>query len=84
MFSDIQLLITMLKKNRGFAFLPIESVSHYIESGQLLIVNCDFKPAGIDRRIKLCWRNGLVLSKHGGQVIDTFRAKHELVGGAGS
>ncbi|MFA9395701.1 MAG: LysR family transcriptional regulator [Halodesulfovibrio sp.] len=79
-FSDIQLLITMLKNNKGFAFLPAESVNHYIESGQLLVVNCDFEPAGIDRRIELCWRNGLVLSEHGSKVIDAFRAMHELAG----
>lgn len=79
-FSDIQLLVAMLKHNKGYAFLPAESVNAYIENGQLITLNCDFEPAGIDRRIELCWRNGLTQSQHGSQVIEAFKSNHQLAG----
>ena len=78
-FSDIQPLVAMLKHNKGFAFLPEECVNAYIENGQLIALNCDFEPAGIDRRIELCWRNGLTLSQHGSQIVEAFKASHQLV-----
>ncbi|MGS0689565.1 LysR family transcriptional regulator [Shewanella sp. 30m-9] len=78
-FSDIQPLVAMLKHNKGFAFLPAECVNAYIENGQLTALNCDFEPAGIDRRIELCWRNGLTLSQHGSQIVEAFKVSHQLV-----
>ncbi|MEO9496480.1 MAG: LysR family transcriptional regulator [Vibrio splendidus] len=77
-FSDIQLLIAMLKHNKGFAFLPAEFVNTHIESGQLVALHCDFEPAGIDRRIELCWRNGLTLSPYGNQIVEAFKTHHQL------
>ncbi len=77
-FSDIQPLIAMLKYAKGFAFLPAESVNTDIENGGLIALNCDFEPKGIDRRIELCWRNGLGLSMHGSQVIEAFKTCHQL------
>lgn len=77
-FSDIQLLITMLKHNKGYAFLPADTVTHDIKTGQLITINCDFEPTSISRRIELCWRNGITLSEHGKTVIDAFKAQHQL------
>ncbi|RWX56163.1 LysR family transcriptional regulator [Photobacterium chitinilyticum] len=77
-FSDIQPLVAMLKRNKGFAFLPAECVNTYIENDQLSALNCDFEPAGIDRRIELCWRNGLTLSQDGSQIVEAFKINHQL------
>ncbi|MGF1754912.1 LysR family transcriptional regulator [Vibrio makurazakiensis] len=77
-FSDIQLVTAMLKQNKGFAFLPIEYVNTDIKNGQLIALDCDFELADIDRRIELCWRNGLTQSQHGNQIIETFKTKHQL------
>nr|WP_255555025.1 LysR family transcriptional regulator substrate-binding protein [Moritella sp. 24] len=78
-FSDIQPLIAMLKHHKGFAFLPAEYVNTAIERNQLVKLNCDFEPAGINRRVELCWRNGLTLSKQGCQVISAFKENHQLI-----
>ena len=78
MFSDIQPLIAMLKHHKGFAFLPAEYVKSDIENSQLVKLNCDFEPAGIIRRVELCWRNGLTLSEQGSQVITAFKKTHQL------
>lgn len=78
MFSDIQPLIAMLKHHKGFAFLPAEYVKSDIDNNQLVKLNCDFEPAGIIRRVELCWRNGLTLSEQGSQVISAFKDKHQL------
>ena len=77
-FSDIQPLVAMLKNSKGFAFLPAECVNSDIKSGRLVALNCDFEPAGIDRRVELCWRNGLTLSQNGSQVIEAFKTNHQL------
>jgi len=79
MFSDIQPLIAMLKHNKGFAFLPAEYVKSDIKNNQLVKLNCDFEPAGIIRRVELCWRNGLTLSEQGSQVISAFKENHQLI-----
>ena len=78
LFSDIQLLITVLQRNTGFAFLPAESVESYIKNGQLITLISDFEPTGIDRRIELCWRNGLTLSRYGNQIVEVFKTSHQL------
>jgi len=78
MFSDIQPLIAMLKHNKGFAFLPAEYVKSDIKNSQLVALNCDFEAAGIIRRVELCWRNGLTISKQGSQVIAAFKDNHQL------
>jgi DNA-binding transcriptional LysR family regulator len=77
-FSDIQSLTAMLKYGKGFAFLPADTVNMDIKNGQLIALNCDFEPTGIDRRIELCWRNGLALSMHGSQMIEAFKTYHQL------
>ncbi|MDO6498823.1 LysR family transcriptional regulator [Photobacterium sanguinicancri] len=77
-FSDIQSLVAMLKHGKGFAFLPAECVNADIEQRQLIALHCDFEPNGIDRRIELCWRNGLTHSQHGAKVIDAFKNHHQL------
>ncbi|MBD8513972.1 LysR family transcriptional regulator [Photobacterium sp. CAU 1568] len=77
-FSDISTLIVMLKHNKGFAFLPEECVSTQIAKGLLAALNCDFEPSGIDRKVELCWRNGLILSKCGSKVINAFKHYHQL------
>lgn len=77
-FSDIQPLISMLKHNQGFAFLPEEYVANSVEYGQLLPLRCDFEPASIVRRIELCWRNGLILSPHISTVVNAFKTEHQL------
>ena len=78
LFSDIQLLIAVLQRNTGFAFLPVESVESYIKNGQLIALSCDFEPTGIDRRIELCWRNGLTLSHYGNQIVEVIKTSHQL------
>ncbi|ODM57953.1 transcriptional regulator [Vibrio harveyi] len=78
LFSDIQLLIAVLQRNTGFAFLPVESVESYIKNGQLIALTSDFEPTGIDRRIELCWRNGLTLSQYGNQIVEVFKTSHQL------
>ncbi|MEZ8738634.1 LysR family transcriptional regulator [Photobacterium swingsii] len=77
-FSDIQPLVAMLKYSKGFAFLPAECVATDIEQHQLTTLHCDFEPNSIDRRIELCWRNGLTHSHHGAKVIDAFKHHHQL------
>lgn len=77
-FSDVQLLIAMLTRDKGFAFLPNECVDAYIKNGELIALNCDFEPVGIDRRIELCWRNGLTLSQYGLQIVEAFKNSHQL------
>ncbi|WP_298775624.1 LysR family transcriptional regulator [uncultured Shewanella sp.] len=79
LFSDVQPLIAMLKHSKGFAFLPAELVDAEIINGQLLTLECDFETMTIDRRIELCWRNGLTFSQYGRQVIDAFKVNHQLV-----
>ncbi|EMK6987837.1 TPA: LysR family transcriptional regulator [Vibrio alginolyticus] len=77
-FSDIDPLIAMLKHNKGFAFLPEECVSTQIENDLLVALNCDFELSGIDRKVELCWRNGLTLSEGGSMVIKAFKHYHLL------
>ncbi|WP_299493727.1 LysR family transcriptional regulator [uncultured Shewanella sp.] len=79
LFSDIQPLIAMLKHGKGFAFLPAELVAAEINNEKLLVLQCDFETEAIDRRIELCWRNGLALSQYGSQVIDAFKVNHQLI-----
>jgi len=78
MFADIQPLITLLKHNKGFAFLPADYISNDIANKQLTTLACDFEPAAIIRRIELCWHNGLTLSTQGSQVITAFKDNHQL------
>ncbi|AWX98770.1 transcriptional regulator [Marinomonas primoryensis] len=78
-FSDIRPLIAMLQHRKGFAFLPEQCVNNHIENHQLIALSCDFEPVGIERRVELCWRNGLVLSQLGSQVIEAFKTTHQLV-----
>lgn len=77
-FTDLQLLRSMLNSTKGYAFLPEESVSTCIEKGELVALRCDFEPNDIDRRIELCWRNGLTLSPYALQIIDAFKLRHQL------
>ena len=79
LFADINILIAMLKLGKGFAFLPREYVSTLVMDKQLVSLNCDFEPVGIKRKVELCWRNGLTLSKKGSKVIDAFKQEHSLI-----
>ncbi|QFU24060.1 LysR family transcriptional regulator [Shewanella eurypsychrophilus] len=79
LFSDINTLIAMLKRGKGFAFLPHEYVSSMISDKQLIPLDCDFEPVGIKRKVEICWRNGLTLSNKGAKAIDAFKQEHLLM-----
>lgn len=80
-FPDVSTVTQLLTHNQGFAFLPEDSVKPLIESGQLMALTCDFETKAIERRVELCWRNGLTLSKRGKAVITAFQQHHRLVTG---
>ena len=77
-FADISSLIAMLKHNKGFAFLPADSVAALITSGQLVELSCDFELTAIARKVELCWRRGFTLCEIGRQVINTFKQHNQL------
>ncbi|WP_240778818.1 substrate-binding domain-containing protein [Shewanella sp. SNU WT4] len=77
-FADISSLIAMLKHNKGFAFLPADSVAALITSGQLVELSCDFELTAIARKVELCWRSGFTLCEIGRQVINTFKQHNQL------
>ncbi|GLQ32750.1 LysR family transcriptional regulator [Litoribrevibacter albus] len=78
-FSDVSTVTQLLIQNQGFAFLPKDAVTSLIESGQLKALDCDFETQAIERRVELCWRNGLALSKRGEAVITAFQQHHQLL-----
>lgn len=80
-FSDVSTVTQLLIQHQGFAFLPKDAVKSLIDSGQLVALDCDFETQTIARRVELCWRNGLALSKRGKAVITAFQQHHQLVSG---
>ncbi|UXI04541.1 LysR family transcriptional regulator [Photobacterium sp. TY1-4] len=78
LFSDLSSLIAMLIRHQGFAFLPQACVSTYLESGHLVELYCEVEPADIQRRVELCWRNGLAFSDTGRTALAAFREHHQL------
>lgn len=85
MFADLSMLVSVLKKDVGFAFLPEAAVKTLLQSGELRKLNCDFEQvsasdaySNILRKVELCWRNGLLLSSVGTHAITLFKSKHNL------
>ncbi|QUJ69593.1 LysR family transcriptional regulator (plasmid) [Photobacterium sp. GJ3] len=78
-FSDMACLITMLKNNQGYAFLPKESVSAEIANGQLTAIRCEFELSDTIRNVELCWRHGFTFSGVGDQVIEQFKNHHRII-----
>ncbi|MDN3611914.1 LysR family transcriptional regulator [Vibrio ostreicida] len=77
--DDLTMLITLLERGAGFAFLPLANIEHALNRGALIHLNTQFEQSHIPRRVELCWRAGFPLSEVGRKTLLSLKQHHQFL-----
>ncbi len=79
-FSELAVLVALLRNCAGFAVLPETMITEALTDGSLVVLTTDFEQQRIPRRVELLWQPALQMSEKGRRLIAALQLQHGFSG----
>lgn len=78
-FSELPVLLALLRQSVGFAILPEAMLAEDGMNDTLAILKTDFEQQKIARRVELLWQPGLQMTDRGSRLITALQQQHGFI-----